>query len=140
MASLASDIPEPSHPASCLPPPSNSKNATACGHYRHPRQRSSPAPPSPPLLPTSRSPERKPAELGEQDGPIFGPRRYAGVELVHRRLLHRLCGRGAHLFHPRKDLGVPSIALERGRDEHELTYGLGMLDRRSQGDPAAERV
>jgi hypothetical protein len=29
-ASLESGIPDPSHPASCLPPPRSSKNATAC--------------------------------------------------------------------------------------------------------------
>src|SRR2546423_7101605 len=78
------------------------------------------------------------ADLAEQSAPILRSRRQAGIELVHRRLLHSFGRRGADLSLLRKYVGVESVSSEWRRHDDQFTDDLGVSDRRLQGDASAE--
>ena len=80
------------------------------------------------------------ADLAEQPGPVFGPGRDAGVQLIHRRLLHGLGRGGTDLALLRENLRIKRVAPERRRDHHELAHHLRVPDGGLQRHAAAERI
>src|SRR2546423_10137722 len=78
------------------------------------------------------------ADLAEQSPPVLRSRRQAGVELVHRRLLHSFRRGGADLSLLSKNVGVASVSSEWRRHDDQLTDDLGVSDRRLQGAASAE--
>ena len=62
------------------------------------------------------------------------------VQLAHRRFLHELGGRRAHLALLGQHLGRDRVAPDVGRGHDELADLVGVLDGGEERDPAAERV
>src|SRR5207245_1036715 len=67
-------------------------------------------------------------DLAQEPWPILRPRRDAGIQLVHRRLLHLLGHRRAHLALLSEDVGIECIAPERRRNHHEFPDHLRVSD------------
>jgi hypothetical protein len=62
------------------------------------------------------------------------------VQLVHRRFLHELDRGRADLALLGEHLGRDRVASDVGRGHDELADLVGVLDRREERDPAAERI